>query len=81
LADYSSISELREIQKDLLSLRHRIAMVVHRRNIHAFMHYYCSSLDVAAERLEELVSDIKVVTSWESQDGPDWLQDGLDMRE
>jgi hypothetical protein len=45
------------------------------------MHYYCSSLDVAAERLEELVSDIKVVTSWESQDGPDWLQDGLDMRE
>lgn len=81
MPDYSSIPELREIQKDLLTLRHRIAMVVHRRKLHAYMHYYCSSLDIASERLDELVSDIDVSTNWDSQDGPDWLQDGIDMRD
>lgn len=81
MPDYSSIPELREIQKDILTLRHRIAMVVHRRKLHAYMHYYCSSLDMASERLDELVTDIDTSTNWDSQDGPDWLQDGIDMRD
>lgn len=81
MPDYSSIPELRDVQKDLLTLRHRIAMVVHRRKLHAYMHYYCSSLDIASERLDELATDIEVGAAWEPPDGPDWLRDGIDLRD